>query len=192
MKTATKRAAVNPSAPLPELDERFDHQLHVNPIILDKVGDLGEQIGKKFNVVKGTRGQISFITNYQRFFLVDVKEKKTIGLAPEFEERAPITDLLDSANTDARNIPSVNFDTMMTEIRGELTIGLSTPVEDYNIMLKAEAEEDMVEKADTLMQKAIFKLLNLSFGNQHYQKVLNCLEALRITCAAVSYVCLNN
>lgn len=123
---------------------------------------------------------------------MDVKEKKTIGLAPEFEERAPITDLLDSANTDARNIPSVNFDTMMTEIRGEPTIGLSTPVEDYHIMLKAEAEEDMVEKADTLMQEAIFKLLNLSFGNQHYQKVLNCLEALRKTCAAVSYVCLNN
>lgn len=68
VKTATKRAAVNPSAPLPELDERFDHQLYVNPIIIDKIGDLGEQIGKKFNVVKGTRGQMSFITVYQRFF----------------------------------------------------------------------------------------------------------------------------
>ncbi|KAI7892671.1 SPOC like C-terminal domain-containing protein [Mucor mucedo] len=162
VKTATKRAAVNPSAPLPELDKRFDDQFKVNPVILEQVGEIGTKIAKKFNVIK-----------------VDTKEKKMFAPVTDFEDRAPINDLLDSANADTRN---VNFDTMMTELRGELTIGLSTPVEDYYAMLKADAEEDMVEKADTLMQESIFKLLNLSFGNQHYQKVLNCLEALRKTC----------
>lgn len=112
---------------------------------------------------------------------MDVKEKRKFAPVTDFEDRAPINDLLD-------NDHNVNFDTMMTELRGELTIGLSTPVEDYYAMLKADAEEDMVEKADTLMQESIFKLLNLSFGNQHYQKVLNCLEALRKTCVAVSYI----
>lgn len=53
MKTATKRAAVNPSAPIPELDERFDDQLKVNPIIVEKVGEIGTDIARKFNVIKG-------------------------------------------------------------------------------------------------------------------------------------------
>lgn len=82
---------------------------------------------------------------------------------------------------------------MITQIRGEPTIGLSTPVEDYNAMLSRTYEdEDMVDKADTLMHQVIFKLLNLSFGNQHYQKVFNCLVTLRKTCAAVSLLRINN
>lgn len=55
VKTVIKRRALNPSAPIPELGKKFDDQIRVHSIIVDREGDLGPKIAKKFKVTKGKK-----------------------------------------------------------------------------------------------------------------------------------------
>lgn len=98
-------------------------------------------------------------------------------------------DILNTASSDARKRPNMDTDTIPALTQEKVdTIGLIYPVKDYEaILARTDDDEDTVEKANKLMHRVIFSLLNSSFGNQNYKKVISCLVALRKTCAAVSY-----
>ncbi|KAI9341852.1 SPOC like C-terminal domain-containing protein [Pilaira anomala] len=167
---ATKARALNENAPVPELDKRFEEQYKLNPLIENKVKDLEDKLIEQFDIKK-----------------VQQKGKKKRGFGQiDDGESASMDDILNTASSDARKRPNMDTDTIPALTQEKVdTIGLIYPVKDYEaILARTDDDEDTVEKANKLMHRVIFSLLNSSFGNQNYKKVISCLVALRKTCAA--------
>jgi hypothetical protein len=100
---------------------------------------------------------------------------------------------MNTAISDARKYPNMDTNFKPSIIQQQvLKIGIVSPVDDFNAMIQSIGEEDMVGKAVEEMHVAIFKLLNRSFGNQHYQKVHDCLQTFREAATRVSLFFLYN
>jgi hypothetical protein len=101
-------------------------------------------------------------------------------------EATPMEDILGTAASDARKHPNMDTD-LIPLIQNKIkSIGLVTPVDDFNAMINStDEEEDMVAKAVQQMHDVIKTLLDKSFGMQHFKKVHDCIKAFRDTAAEV-------
>ncbi|CAO3655477.1 unnamed protein product [Mucor hiemalis] len=161
--------ALNSESTIPDIDKRFDYQLHLNDIIKAKVDGIDSELAQVFKIKK--------VVN---------KGKKKMFAEVAFntgdEETISISDLISSASED-RPLSNLNPDTSSESRRSTLTIGTSTPIDDYKKLLAEEGDEDNVEVANNLMHDVIFKMMETSFRDQLYPKICDCLEAMRETCA---------
>lgn len=188
-KAITTRA-LNSESTIPDIDKRFDYQFHLNDIVKAKLGGIDSELAQVFKIKKGKMINFLSIKLLTSYHLVVNKGKKKMFADVAFntgdEETISISDLISSASEN-RPLSNLNPDTSSESRRSTLTIGTATPIDDYKKLLAEEGDEDNVEMANNLMHDVIFKMMETSFRDQLYPKICDCLEAMRETCAKVSF-----
>ncbi|KAI7905002.1 SPOC like C-terminal domain-containing protein [Cokeromyces recurvatus] len=166
-----KMRALNPSANIPDIKESAKCQFEISPYFKEKASELGEKIANYYNVQKV---EDNTEKKKRTFKEMENNDIMTESYNIDIDEIIRSVQQSNSNNNTSieKNLPNIPE----TEVE---SVGMITPVEDFRALLNKPSEIDRVESAMTQMAKVIIRLLETSFGNQNYAKVIQCLTALR-------------
>ncbi|OZJ05657.1 hypothetical protein BZG36_01514 [Bifiguratus adelaidae] len=174
---AIKARALDPSVPIPPVDERLASQMKPLPNLLVANKDLIDRMKKTWEVKKvpsKSKGD----------------GKRAYGaMASGVNHTGPGVDLESLLHRPAeggvkREGENDDVDMDVRKLLGNKVTKVSTvdPVADFMAMVE-NRDEDLVTPAVEQMCRVITELVTVSFGDAFYDKALSCLVALRETCA---------
>ncbi|KAI8082883.1 SPOC like C-terminal domain-containing protein [Halteromyces radiatus] len=165
--TAIKARAMNEAAPIPELHPKLKQEMTRNPILEEENSDRMKQMAslfqvKKVDLTKKRKGK------YGR------NKQTTDSVVTDSSQLTPIEQVMSGAKQGEE--PDMKR-SKMDNNNGALRIGVNHPVQDFYAMLNNE--QDLVTAAVTQMSELIQHLVTTSFGDQHYDRIMDCLKVFR-------------
>ncbi|KAI8144114.1 SPOC like C-terminal domain-containing protein [Fennellomyces sp. T-0311] len=170
-KKAIVARALNPAAPIPEMDPRLKRQLEPSAILVDQNKDAVNTLKRVLNVKKvdreakrnryGGAKQDQVVPDNLPSVAQVLQSQQDAAVK---QEEQPDSELRALLNYDTREVSAIN------------------PVRDFTIMIN-NREEDLVSDAVEQMCRIITELVTTSFGDRNYELAIECLVLLRATAA---------
>jgi len=163
-----RHRAINPDDPLPPKSDRLLKMVNPDPEIVKNSRSIAQEIKEMFGVEK---------VDYMD------KDKKGFGEVVDNEIKNLINNIK-NPNTETKFKTEEELSNMRMENIIETSvkdIGSMNPVEDFKAMVN-QRDAALLDKAFTKMKAMIQNLLRNALSNQSYEKILNCINALRETC----------
>jgi len=163
-----RHRAVNPNDPLPEKSDRLLNMINPNPEIVQKSSGIAKELKEMFGVERA-----EFANKDKKGFgeVVDNEIKNLIN-----NIKNPETETKFKTEEEINNMRMENI--IETNVKD---IGSMNPVDDFKAMVN-QRDVALLEKALTQMKSMIQNLLRNALSNQSYEKILNCIKALREVC----------
>ncbi|KAI9480796.1 MAG: SPOC like C-terminal domain-containing protein [Benjaminiella poitrasii] len=165
---AIKTRALDPNADIPDIKESARCQFEIAPEFREKATELGEKIASYYNVKKVEQEKEK---NKRTFSEMEDEE------ATHKSNKMDIDDIL-QLSQQPNESNRVKISPNVPEVAVE-SVGMITPVEDFRTLLNESSEIDRVVSIMSQMSSIIIRLLETSFGNQNYAKVIQCLTVYR-------------
>lgn len=177
MNKMIKTRALDPEAPIPDFKGSFQPQFELSPTLKDRVGDLGSQIASHCKVRKVVDKKKE--SRKKAKYVEDLTTKDT--------ELTSMDDILRNA-TESSEVPveAAPLPPVLTKQDDVMFVGEDTPVEDFRAILNRQSTSDPVEFAMKSMAERIIKLLEETFGDSAFDKVIDCLREFRKAGAEVN------
>ena len=165
--------ALRPNLPIPEMEATIAQHVSLDPAKLAGAAGPMQRFQDAFVL---TKTETKEKENRRRFwseaFTGEAIDEKLDSYLGDDAKKSKKKD--DTTPAGLHNIHAL--------LRGGVeSVGNLTPVEDFKAML-SRRDMDLVDKAISEIQTQILRLINDSYKNSHYEKAIECLDALRAGC----------
>lgn len=165
--------ALKPNLPMPPMDESILAQISLDEKLQKASAGAQERFNDAFVLV---RTEVKEKENRKRFW-----SEAFSGEAADEKLESYLTDDPKKSKKKEDATPS-GVNNIQALLRGGIeSVSNVSPVEDFNAMI-TRRDVDLVDKAIEEMQVQVFRLVNDSYKNSHYDKAMECISVLRAGC----------